>query len=113
MLSIGQILLQAETLWYFYLLLMVTCFISIWMQDLLFSQYSCSENAKSGPEPVIEHLVERQGQPRRALLHAMHLSDQNGCTQDPPFPRPHLRVGSGGKGISVEIPVYVRPSEGK
>lgn len=32
----GQILLQAETLWYFYLLLMVTCVISLRMLDLLF-----------------------------------------------------------------------------
>jgi len=33
-------------------------------------------------------------------VYAMHLSDQKGWSQDPPFPRPHLRVGSGGEGIS-------------
>jgi len=33
--------------------------------------------------------------------------------QDPPLPRPYLRVGSGGKGVPLGIPVYVRPSEGK
>ena len=46
-------------------------------------------------------------------MHAMHLSDQKGWSQDPPLPRPHLRVGSGGKGILLEIPVYLRPSKGK
>ena len=29
------------------------------------------------------------------------------------LPRPHLRVGSGGKGILLEIPVYMRYSGGK
>ena len=29
---------------------------------------------------------------------APHLSDRKGCSQDPPLPRPHLRVGSGGVG---------------
>jgi len=73
----------------------------------------CSGNAKSGPEPVIEHLVGRQCRPRGAQVNVMPLSDQKDWSQDPLLPRPHLRVGSGGKGISVEIPVYVRPSEGK
>ena len=40
----------------------------------------------------------RQGQPRGA--HCMHLSDHNGWSQDPPLPRPHLKVSSGGEGIS-------------
>ena len=31
----------------------------------------------------------------------------------PPFPRPHLRVGSGDKGILLEILDYLRSSEGK
>jgi len=43
----------------------------------------------------------------------MYLSDQKGWSQDPPLPRPHLRVGSGGEGILLEIPVYLGPSEGK
>lgn len=33
--------------------------------------------------------------------------------QDPALPRPHLGVGSGGEGLSLEIPVCLRPSEGK
>ena len=44
---------------------------------------------------------------------AMQLSDWKGCSQAPLLPRPHLRVGSGGKGILLEIPTYLRPSEGK
>ena len=32
---------------------------------------------------------------------------------DPPLPSPHLRVGSRGIGVLLEIPVYLRPSEGK
>ena len=55
----------------------------------------------------------RQGQPRGAQVHAMHLSDQKGWSQDPPLPRPHLRVGSGGKGGLLEVSVYLWPSEGK
>jgi len=47
---------------------------------------------------VIEHLMGRQGQPRRAQVCAMCLSDRKGWRQDPPLPRPHLRVGSEGKG---------------
>ena len=74
---------------------------------------SCSGNAKSQPETVIEHLMERQGQARRAQVQAMYLSDQRRWSQDPPLPRPHLRVGSGGKDVLLEIPAYVRPSKGK
>lgn len=33
--------------------------------------------------------------------------------QDPPPPRLHLRVGGGGKDISVEIPTFLRSFEGK
>jgi len=76
-----------------------------------FAHYS--RNAKSWLEAVIEHLVGRQGQPRGAQLHAMQLSDQKGWSQNPPLPRPLLRVGSGGEGILLEIPVYLRPSGGK
>jgi len=46
---------------------------------------------------VIEHLV--GAQPRGSQVQAMHLNDQKGQRQDPPLPRPHLRVGSGGEGI--------------
>ena len=31
----------------------------------------------------------------------------------PPLPSPHLRVGSGGEGISLEIPTHLRSSKGK
>ena len=64
----------------------------------------CSGNAESQPEAAIEHLVGRQDQPRGAQAQAMHLSDRKGWRQDPPLPRPHLRVGSGGKGISSGDP---------
>ena len=72
-----------------------------------------SGSAKSQPVAVMEHLVGRRGQPRRAQVHAMYLSDQKGCSQDPPLPRPHLRVGSGSKGILLGISAYLRSSEGK
>jgi len=68
----------------------------------------CSGNAKTQLEAMIEHLVGRQGQPSGAQVH-----DQKGWSQDPPLPRPHLRGGSGGNGIVLEIPVYLRPSKGK
>ena len=53
---------------------------------------------------MTEHLVGRQDQLRGAQVHAMHLSDQKGWSQDPPLPRPHVRVGSGGEGISSGDP---------
>ena len=46
-------------------------------------------------------------------MHAMYLNDWKGQSQDPPLPRPHLRVGSGGKGVLLEIHVNLRPFEGK
>jgi len=73
----------------------------------------CSRSVKSWLEAVTEKLVERQGQPRGAQLHAVYLSDCKGWSQDPLLLRPHLRVGSGGECVLVEIPVYLRPSEGK
>ena len=73
----------------------------------------CSRNAKSQLEPVIEHLVGRQGQPRGAQVQAMHLSDQKGWNQYLPLPRPHLRAGSGGKGNLVEIFVCLKSSKDK
>ena len=69
-----------------------------------FKIHLCSGNAKSGPEAVIEHLVGRQGQPRGAQVRAMLLSDRKRRSQDPPLPRAHLWVGSGGKGFLLEIP---------
>ena len=41
------------------------------------------------------------------------LNDQRGWSQDPSLPRPHLRVGSGGEKISLEIPAYGRSFRGK
>ena len=75
--------------------------------------YSCSGNAKSQLESVIEHLVGRQDQPRGAQVCAMCVSDKKGWNQDPAFPRPHLMVSRGGNGISLEVPVYLWPSNGK
>jgi len=66
----------------------------------------CSRNAESGLEAVIEHLVGRQGQPRGAQVHAMYLSIH-------PLPSPHLRVGSGGKKVLLEMLVCFWPSQGK
>ena len=62
---------------------------------------------KSGLETVIEHLVGRQGQPKGAQVYAMHLSNGKGFGQVSFLPRPHLSVGSGGKGISLEKFPYV------
>jgi len=76
-------------------------------------QHQCRRNAKSLPETVTEHLVGRQGQPRGAQMHAVHLSDWKGWGQDPPLPRPHLWVCGGGKGILLEMCAYLRPSKGK
>jgi len=53
---------------------------------------------------VIEYLVGREGQPRGAQVHAMHLSGRNGWIQDPLLPRPHWRAGSGGEVISSGDP---------
>ena len=61
-------------------------------------------------EAMIEHLVGRHGQSRGAQVHAVHLSDGKGWNQDPPLPRPHLRDGNGGEGISLESSAYLRPS---
>ena len=57
--------------------------------------------------------MERQDQLRGAQLHATHLSDWKGCSQDPPLPRLHLMVGSRGGGVLQKILAYWRPSEGK
>ena len=73
----------------------------------------CSGNANSWLEPVIEHLVEKQDQPRGAQVYAMHLSGCRMCSQDSPLPRPHLMVCSGGKAILLVIPAYLRPSKSK
>ena len=49
----------------------------------------------------------KQGQLRGAQVH------QKRQSLDPPLLRPHLRVGSGGKGILLEIPAYLRSFESK
>jgi len=46
-------------------------------------------------------------------VHAMYLSNWKGWSQDPPLPRPHLRVDSGHKCVLLEILLYLRPCEGK
>ena len=73
----------------------------------------CSRNAKSQLEAVIEHLVRRQGQSMGAQVHATYLTDQKRWSQDPPLPRPHLRVGSGSKVTLLEITPYLWLSKGK
>ena len=75
--------------------------------------YICSGNAKSQLERVIEHLLGWWEQPRGAQVHAVLLRDWKGWSQDPPLPRPHLRAGSGGKGILLKIPAYLSSSKGK
>ena len=55
----------------------------------------------------------RQGQPRGAQVHVMHVSDWKGWSQDPLLPRSHLRVGSGDKSVLFLISVYLRFSEAK
>ena len=46
-------------------------------------------------------------------MQAICLIDQNGWSQDPPFPRLYLSVGSGDKRILLEVPIYLGPSKGK
>ena len=70
-------------------------------------------NAESWLEVVIEHLVGRQCQPRGAQVHAVPPSDWKEWSQHPPLPRSHLRVGSGGEDVLLEISAYLRPSKGK
>jgi len=60
---------------------------------------------------VIKHLVGRQGQLKGAQMQAM--AKAKPPEANPPLPRPLLRVGSGGRVILLEIPAYLRPSEGK
>ena len=72
-----------------------------------------SGNAKTQLEPVIEHLVGRQGQLKGPQVHAMYRSDWKGWSQDSLPPRPHLRVGSGSEDILLEIPAYLSLSEGE
>ena len=73
----------------------------------------CSRNVKSWPETVLEYLVRRQSQSRGAQVHSMNLSDWKGWSEDQLLFRPHLRVGSRGEGILLEILAYLRPSKGK
>lgn len=62
---------------------------------------------------MIQCLVGKQSQPKRAQVHAIHLSDQKGWILPPPLSRPHLSVGSGFITILLEVLVYLRPSKGK
>ena len=56
------------------------------VKNMKFPEGICHGNAKSQLQTVIEHLVGRQGQLRGAQLHAVHLSDWKGWSQDPAFP---------------------------
>jgi len=58
------------------------------------SRARCStvvEVQNQGLEAVMEHLVGRQSQPRGAQVHAMLLSDQQGCSQHPPLFQPSFK----------------------
>ena len=82
-------------------------------QIYIFILEYCGGNAKSWLKAVIEHLVGRQGQARGAQVHATDLNDWKCWSQDPSLPRPHLKVGSGGKSILLEMAAYLRLSVGK
>jgi len=43
----------------------------------------------------------------------MHLIERKGWRKDPPLPRSHLRVGSEGSDVSLELSVQLSLSEGK
>jgi len=43
----------------------------------------------------------------------MHLAALKGWSWDLPLPRPHLRVGNGSNAVLLEMPAYLRSSEGK
>ena len=90
-----------------------TCRQEIYYANVLKRQSACSGNAESQLEAMIEHLVGRQGQPSGAQVHAMYLCDWKGWSQVSPLPRPCLRAGSGGKGILLGIPAYLRLSRSK
>jgi len=45
----------------------------------------CVAEMLSQPDPMMEHLVGRQGQPRAAKLYAMQLRDWKGWNKDPPL----------------------------
>jgi len=74
---------------------------------------SCNGNAKSWLEPVIEHLVGRQGQPRGAQVHAVHLSDRKGWSQDPPLSRLHCWQWRQGHLAGRSLPIWGLPGVSK
>ena len=76
-------------------------------------EHNCSREMLIHSLKLIEHLVGRQGQRRGAQLHAMPPSDWKGWSLDPPLPRPHLRAGSRGEEVLLEIPAYLWPANGK
>jgi len=91
---------QFDTLWG------QTCFIQVGIEQ-------CSRNAKSQLWNSDWPPGGKAGPTQRSSVHAMLLSDRKGWSQDPSLPRSHLRVGSGGKGILLEILTYLRPYKGK
>lgn len=67
----------------------------------------------SGVAEVLSHRLRgdgapggRQCPPKEAQVRAMQLSDWKEWNEDPPLPRPDLRICSGNDGISLEIPAY-------
>jgi len=46
-------------------------------------------------------------------MHTVHLSNWEGWSQDSALSMSHLRVGSEGRGLSVEVPTSLRSLKGK
>jgi len=51
--------------------------------------------------------------PTQGSSAASNAPDRKEWSQDPPLPRPHVRVGSEDEGILLEISAYLRLSKGK
>lgn len=62
---------------------------------------------------MTEHLLEGRANPGEVRWQAMNPTEWKGWSQDPPSPRSYINVGSGGKGVSLEVPGFLSPSEGK
>ena len=77
---------------------------AVWQNDI------CSRNVESWPGAVIEN--SGKAGPTQKSSGTCNSSEWL-LSQDPPLLRLHLRVGSGGRGISLDIPLYLRLCKGK